>query len=79
VLADDVGATSDGRSPLLREVQLPSLFPSSLEECVTEDRWRRFCADLDDGRAALEGRTFWHVSSTSTGGGVAELLNSVLG
>ena len=44
----------------------------------TEDlaRFRATAADL---RPLLEGRTVWHVNSTSSGGGVAELLHQLLG
>ena len=31
------------------------------------------------GRELLEGRTFWNVNSTAHGGGVAEMLRSLIG
>jgi trehalose synthase len=40
------------------------------------DRFRHVGATLAD---RLEGRTIWHVNSTSEGGGVAELLHQLLG
>jgi trehalose synthase len=39
----------------------------------------RFQAAADRAVAALAGRTVWNVSSTATGGGVAEMLHTLLG
>ncbi|NOJ77212.1 glycosyltransferase [Myxococcus xanthus] len=36
--------------------------------------WRDFQAHADRARALMAGRTFWNISSTSKGGGVAEML-----
>jgi trehalose synthase len=35
-------------------------------------------AAVEAARAALRGRTVWHVNSTATGGGIAELLHSAI-
>ncbi len=61
------------------EADLPVLDPSRFEAILGPERWRRFDRSLRHGAAALEGRTLIHVNSTMTGGGVAELLSSVLG
>src|SRR5689334_11725805 len=42
------------------------------------DELRRFLGTTDHARELLEGRTVWNVTSTSRGGGVAEMLASLL-
>ena len=61
------------------EADLVELDPEAFREVLDEHRWQRFQQALDSGRAAMDGRTLWHVNSTLTGGGVAELLSSVAG
>jgi trehalose synthase len=61
------------------EADLPSLDPSRFEAILDPERWRSFHNALRRGSAFMEGRTLVHVNSTMTGGGVAELLGSVLG
>ncbi|MGD2136443.1 MAG: hypothetical protein PVF27_09795, partial [Gemmatimonadales bacterium] len=39
----------------------------------------RLRRSIADGRRLLGGRTLWHVSSTAVGGGVAEMLQTLLG
>jgi trehalose synthase len=41
-------------------------------------RTNRFLAALEQVRAALRGRTIWHINSTAQGGGVAEMLQTML-
>lgn len=40
---------------------------------------RRLRRTVEDARDILDGRTVWHVNSTKTGGGVAEMLQTLLG
>ncbi|HWF14896.1 MAG TPA: glycosyltransferase [Acidimicrobiales bacterium] len=61
------------------EADLPSLDPSCFEAILDDGPWRGFDRALRRGAAMMEGRTLVHVNSTMTGGGVAELLGSVLG
>ncbi len=61
------------------EADLPLLDPSRFEAILDLARWRGFERTLRRGAAMMEGRTLVHVNSTMTGGGVAELLSSVLG
>ena len=61
------------------EAELPSLDPTRFEDVLDCSRWSEFDAVLCRGSALLDGRTLFHVNSTMTGGGVAELLGSVLG
>jgi trehalose synthase len=42
------------------------------------DRYERFMASGDRARRLLAGRTVWHVNSTAKGGGVAEMLRSLI-
>lgn len=39
----------------------------------------RFTATMDEVRERLGGRNVWHINSTAEGGGVAEMLQSILG
>lgn len=43
------------------------------------DRLTQFSGVMDLAREHLAGRTLWHVNSTPEGGGVAEMLHSILG
>jgi trehalose synthase len=61
------------------EADLPSLDSSRFETILDFERWRNFDRALRRGAAIMEGRTLVHVNSTVIGGGVAELLGSVLG
>lgn len=61
------------------EADLPALDPSRFEEILPRARWRDFESLLRRGAAMMNGRKLFHVNSTMTGGGVAELLGSVLG
>lgn len=58
---------------------MPSLDPSRFDAILGFAEGRRFDTTLRRSAAVLEGRTIVHVNSTMTGGGVAELLSSVLG
>lgn len=63
-------------------MQRPTVLPSPVapfRDFLGAPRWTRFEAVLESSRELLRGRTLWHVSSTSKGGGVAELLASALG
>ncbi|HET8681588.1 MAG TPA: hypothetical protein VFM54_06905, partial [Micromonosporaceae bacterium] len=62
----------------MREVALPEASTGPYERLLGADRvagLRQAAAALGP---ALRGRTIWHVNSTSTGGGVAEMLHAVL-
>jgi trehalose synthase len=61
------------------EADLPALDPARFEAVLDCDLWRAFERRLGRGADVMEGRTLFHVNSTMTGGGVAELLGSVLG
>lgn len=40
---------------------------------------RRLAAAFDLAGRTLDGKTVWHINSTAEGGGVAEMLHSILG
>ncbi|HET9451368.1 MAG TPA: glycosyltransferase [Aggregicoccus sp.] len=46
---------------------------------MPEPQWRTFQSVVEAARQSMEGRTFWNVSSTARGGGVAEMLPSLIG
>src|SRR5690348_5940369 len=50
-----------------------------LERIVGEYRWRRLLQTAHDFREHFNGRVIWNVSSTATGGGVAEMLRTLVG
>ena len=52
--------------------------PDDLRDVVDALTFERFCKALRMCGERLGGRTFWHVNSTSEGGGVAEMLSSLL-
>lgn len=61
------------------EVDVAPRTPEALAEVLTPEQAERFRAAAHRATTALAGRTVWNVSSTATGGGVAEMLRSLLG
>jgi trehalose synthase len=61
----------------LQEVQVSSF---SLErfKALLGERYRQVDEAIEESRKLLRGRIVWHVNSTARGGGVAELLQSLL-
>jgi hypothetical protein len=43
---------------------------------MPEQQWQAFLSVVEAARQSMEGRSFWNVSSTARGGGVAEMLPS---
>jgi trehalose synthase len=62
----------------LTEVAVHAHDPDRFREVLTEDGYRVFEAGRDMGRRLMEGRVLWNVNSTARGGGVAEMLASLL-
>src|SRR5690348_14339110 len=60
------------------EVPINPRSPELFERVIGQERTAAFCDALSSARDALNGRAIWHVNSTATGGGVAEMLQSVL-
>jgi trehalose synthase len=62
----------------LREVEVRALSPAVLGSLLGPERAHRFEATAATARALLQGRMVVNVNSTATGGGVAELLQTLL-
>jgi trehalose synthase len=63
----------------MKEIELETRSLARLEGLVLPSHLERFRSVLGAMVTRLEGRTLWHVNSTSEGGGVAELLHQLLG
>jgi trehalose synthase len=68
-----------GEDGAVQEVPLSPRPLDGLDGLAHEEDLARFEARLADLRPQLAGRTTWHVNSTASGGGVAELLHQLLG
>jgi trehalose synthase len=63
----------------LDDVAVTPLPPERFAQVLTPDGVARFTRVIERGRELLGGRTFWNVNSTAFGGGVAEMLHSLVG
>ena len=63
----------------LDEVIATPLDPERLRDVLASDAVARWEHTLTRGRELLAARTFWNVNSTARGGGVAEMLLSLIG
>jgi trehalose synthase len=63
---------------MLQEVDVQPLDPGRLEELIGPARAARFESNATAARLVLEGRRVVNVNSTASGGGVAELLQTLL-
>ena len=63
----------------LEDVAVTPLPPERFNELLSPDGLARFAHTIERGRELLAGRTFWNVNSTARGGGVAEMLRSLIG
>ncbi len=61
------------------EVEVPMLDPERLRGVLRGEALAQFEHTLTRGRELLSSRTFWNVNSTAQGGGVAEMLRSLIG
>src|SRR5438270_13970497 len=64
---------------LLHTVRVPRLPVSRLEPVIGASRSARLSRAAGQVRQLLSGRTIWNVSSTAAGGGVAEMLQVLVG
>jgi len=60
------------------EVHVQALDPARLEPLIGPERMARFEAVAEETRVAMAGRAVLNVNSTATGGGVAEMLQTLL-
>jgi trehalose synthase len=61
----------------LEEVKVGTFSPERFE-ALLGDGYREVADAIEESRRLLRGRVVWHVNSTARGGGVAELLQSLL-
>jgi trehalose synthase len=64
---------------LVKPVRVAPRPVAQLERVIGEQRRSQLVQAADQFRDALAGRTLWNVSSTAVGGGVAEMLQVLLG
>jgi trehalose synthase len=62
----------------LKEVEVQALDAARLESLIGPERMARFEAVADAAQAALAGHAVLNINSTATGGGVAEMLQTLL-
>jgi trehalose synthase len=62
----------------MQEVDVSPRPPELLVSLLTPDRARQFAEAGGRARAAFGDRTIWHVNATAHGGGVAEMLQTLL-
>jgi trehalose synthase len=63
----------------IEEVSITPLDPTRLRVVLTPDALVRFEQTIARGRELFASRIFWNVNSTARGGGVAEMLRSLIG
>src|SRR3982750_3249506 len=63
----------------LEHVHISPMSFDRFEAVLREDQWQQLQAAIGRARDLLAGRAVWNVNSTSRGGGVAEMLHSLLG
>jgi trehalose synthase len=63
----------------LLDVSVTSLQPERFRGVLSPEGLARFEHTIARGRELLDGRTLWTVNSTARGGGVAEMLRSLVG
>jgi trehalose synthase len=64
--------------PHLERVEVRALAPQRFKEVIPAERYNRFAEAIAQARALLDGRVVWNVNSTAKGGGVAEMLQSLI-
>jgi len=63
----------------LQPVQIEAMDLRRFEPVMSTEEYEDLLSLIDRAAAALYGRVIWNVNSTATGGGVAELLRTLLG
>jgi trehalose synthase len=62
----------------LTQVEIAPLMPERFRDLLTPELRERFDTTVATGREVLAGRVVWNVNSTARGGGVAEMLQSLV-
>jgi trehalose synthase len=60
------------------EVHTDRISPDRFREILDPEDWTSFAAAVEQARRLFEGRVIWNVNSTAAGGGVAEMLRSLM-
>jgi len=60
------------------EVEVSSMGPERFRSVLAPERYEQFERGMEHARQLLAGRVVWNVNSTARGGGVAELLESLV-
>ena len=63
----------------IKTVSVPSLPTSRFQGVLTPEDWAHFRDAIAEAQVMLEGRVIWHINSTAAGGGVAEMMRSLIG
>ncbi|HVW81874.1 MAG TPA: glycosyltransferase [Mycobacteriales bacterium] len=63
----------------MNEVDITAQAIDRFSDVLAAEDLERFTRALASARKRLDGHTLWHVNSTAEGGGVAEMLQSILG
>jgi trehalose synthase len=64
--------------PEVSEVELDAVDPQRFASVLGDEQMTALRAAIEAARVLLDGRTIWNVNSTAQGGGVAEMLASLL-
>lgn len=62
----------------IEEVHIAPLSPDRFRPLIGEERMREFERAAQETAHRMEGRAWWNINSTARGGGVAEMLQSLL-
>ena len=62
----------------IQDVHVAPVSPSRFQELLTEQAWTVFHDAIERSGTLLKERVVWNVNSTAAGGGVAEMLRSLL-
>jgi trehalose synthase len=60
------------------EVPVERLLTERFQEVLSTEQYERFSHSIAEARELFDGRVVWNVNSTARGGGVAEMLRSLL-
>jgi trehalose synthase len=71
-------ATARGRVPTMQEVEIEPLKMDRFSDLLPADRVIRFSDVAAEARSLTRGRVIWNVNATAQGGGVAEMLQTLL-
>jgi trehalose synthase len=62
----------------MHEVPIAAQAPARFKAVLTEAQWSDLLATIERARSMIDSRVIWNVNSTARGGGVAELLQSLV-